>query len=255
MSKRHKIGKRETKITNGRKSCPKCGQEKDTTEFGRDASRSDGRYTYCKDCRRNPNRQDREVLELAEKGLKRCTLCQKTKPFCAYDKDSSKRLGVTSRCKKCKTEERRTAAADWHANRAFIQKIEREGMTKCYRCSEVKPLETFLKNKKFVTGYSRLCLECNNNIRKVYRLHRKKSLRDYTKWEVFEDDEFTCYICEDVLSPDTPANHFKSLSIDHVIPVSRGGLDERDNVRTACLDCNRKKNDMGLEEFLLKIGA
>ena len=48
------------------KVCPKCSTEKCMTEFGRDASRPDGRYTYCKQCRRNPNRKDREVLELAK---------------------------------------------------------------------------------------------------------------------------------------------------------------------------------------------
>ena len=232
------------------KVCPKCSTEKCITEFGRDASRPDGRYTYCKQCRRNPNRKDREVLELAEKGLKVCTLCFKTKPFEAFDRDSTKSLGRTSRCKKCHSEQRKKAAANYHAGKKELRLLEAKGLTKCYKCQEVKYLRQFLKNKNFSTGYCRLCLDCNNKIRAQYRFHRMKSKRDYTRWEVFEDDKFMCYLCEDILSPDTLSPNPKSLSIDHVTPISKGGLDERDNVRTACLDCNRKKNDMLLEDYL-----
>lgn len=196
MSKRQKVGSQ----LSGMKKCPKCGEEKSVSDFGRDASRPDGRYTHCKHCRRNPSRQDREVLELAQKGLKRCTKCLRTKPFCAYEKDITKSLGVSSRCRKCRREA--------------------------------------LKNTKATV------------VRPI-----RKNPRDYTKWEVFEDDNFTCYICEEVLSPDTPHDNPKSLSIDHVVPLSKGGLDERDNVRTACLACNRDKNDMFLDEYLLMIGA
>ena len=193
-----------TKVSEERtKTCPKCGVVKALASFGRDATRIDGRYSYCKQCRRVPNRKDREVLELAAKGLKVCTRCLKTKPFCAFEKDMSKSLGVTSRCKKCKREQRRLTVVDTEPKRP----------------------------------------------------QRSKSSRDYTRWEVFEDDDFTCYICEETLSPDTPPNHPRSLSIDHVLAISRGGKDERDNVRTACLSCNTSKSDMLLEDFLLKIGA
>lgn len=237
------------------KFCPKCQEYKRRDDFGRDASRPDGRYSYCKDCRKNPNRKDRIVLELAAKGLKVCSRCQKTKPFSSFDKDSSKSLGVTSRCKKCHREQRREAAADFHAARGELRSLEANGSSRCYKCKEVKPLCRFLKNKNYSTGYCRLCLDCNNRARAGYRLHRRKSMRDYTRWEVFEDDNFTCYLCEEVLSVDTPANHPASLSIDHVLPLSRGGIDERTNVRTSCLSCNQKKNDSTLEEYLLKLAS
>lgn len=237
------------------KICPKCQEGKELVEFGRDASRLDGRYTYCKKCRRNPNRKDKIVLELASKGLKVCTLCLKVKPFAAFDGDSTKSLGVTSRCKKCHSEARRAKSADWHQKRELVRGLEETGFTKCYRCKTVKPLQLFLRHKNYSTGYCRLCLECNNQIRRVYYFNRKKTGRDYTRWEVFEDDKFACYICEDVLSPDTPPGSRKSLSIDHVVALCRGGIDERTNVRTACLECNQKKNDLSLEEYLIRLAS
>ncbi len=37
---------------------------------------------------------------------------------------------------------------------------------------------------------------------------------------------------------------FEDLTVDHVVPLSRGGLDAWSNVLAACKDCNRKKGNM-----------
>lgn len=234
------------------KRCAKCELYKDLNKFGRDASRPDGRYSYCKECRRKPNRQELIIEELAAKGLKRCSLCHKTKPFNAFESDSSKRLGLSSRCKKCKREQRRKKAEKWHNNANLMQDLYDQGKSKCYKCLDVKPLSSFLKSSRTKQGIFNLCLDCNNKIRREYNRLRSKAGRDYTRWEVFEDDNFTCYICEEILDPSVFSPDPKSLTIDHVIPLCKGGTDERSNVRTACMDCNRKKNDMLLEDFLIK---
>lgn len=235
------------------KTCIKCGLLKPLDDFGRDASRKDGRYTYCKQCRRNPNRQELIIEELAKKGMKSCSLCHKVKPFNAFESDSSKKLGVTSRCKKCKREQRRAKAQKWHQDKKNQEDLYTAGKSKCYKCCQIKPFSSFLKTKKNPRGTFNLCLDCNNQIRREYNRLRSKAGRDYTRWDVFEEDNFTCYICEDVLNPDVFSPDPKSLTIDHVVPICRGGTDERVNVRTACLDCNRKKNDLMLEDYLAKI--
>lgn len=38
------------------------------------------------------------------------------------------------------------------------------------------------------------------------------------------------------------------ISIDHVIPLSKGGSNEMDNLVTACCYCNKKKHDKYLYE-------
>ena len=40
------------------------------------------------------------------------------------------------------------------------------------------------------------------------------------------------------------------LTIDHIIPLSRGGSDEIDNIVPACHSCNSKKHDKTAEEYL-----
>ncbi|WP_412758748.1 HNH endonuclease [Metabacillus fastidiosus] len=37
------------------------------------------------------------------------------------------------------------------------------------------------------------------------------------------------------------------MHVDHVIPVSKGGTDNRNNLVTACQDCNSGKNDTDLK--------
>lgn len=51
---------------------------------------------------------------------------------------------------------------------------------------------------------------------------------------VLHRDSYTCQYCSD-------RRH--DLTIDHIIPRSRGGADTWDNVVAACLRCNVKKGD------------
>lgn len=51
---------------------------------------------------------------------------------------------------------------------------------------------------------------------------------------VFERDSYTCHLCGQ------PVDRAEA-SIDHVVPVSRGGRDDEANLRTAHLSCNIKR--------------
>lgn len=42
----------------------------------------------------------------------------------------------------------------------------------------------------------------------------------------------------------------KDRTVDHVKPISKGGLDIEENIVVACATCNTNKNDYDLEEFL-----
>ena len=40
----------------------------------------------------------------------------------------------------------------------------------------------------------------------------------------------------------------KHLTIDHIIPVSKGGLNTWENLITACVPCNQKKSNKTIQE-------
>ncbi|CAM3738129.1 HNH endonuclease [Hathewaya histolytica] len=53
-----------------------------------------------------------------------------------------------------------------------------------------------------------------------------------------------CFYCKRELT-DT------EITVDHVVPICRGGKTEENNLVISCHSCNSKKGDMTLEEFLL----
>ena len=67
---------------------------------------------------------------------------------------------------------------------------------------------------------------------------------------VFGRDGFRCHLCGQLTGRDLKYPHPRSPSIDHVIPLSKGGTHEMANVRTACLRCNIKKGNRGGGEQL-----
>lgn len=42
----------------------------------------------------------------------------------------------------------------------------------------------------------------------------------------------------------------EDLSVDHIIPQSKGGPDHESNYQTLCMRCNRLKGAKSMEEFL-----
>lgn len=52
-----------------------------------------------------------------------------------------------------------------------------------------------------------------------------------------------CAICTE------PFKSMKEITFDHKTPISKGGLDELDNLQLAHLSCNQEKGTMTDEEF------
>lgn len=67
-------------------------------------------------------------------------------------------------------------------------------------------------------------------------------ISDGIRFDVFERDGFRCVYCG------RGARDGVELQLDHVIPHSRGGSDDPDNLCTACDTCNRGKTDKRLRE-------
>jgi hypothetical protein len=61
--------------------------------------------------------------------------------------------------------------------------------------------------------------------------------------KVFERDSYQCRYCKKQLT------RF-SATLDHIKPVSKDGDNSFDNLITACLDCNSRKNKRLLSDFL-----
>jgi 5-methylcytosine-specific restriction endonuclease McrA len=73
-------------------------------------------------------------------------------------------------------------------------------------------------------------------IRLVRYVHIPHCVVKFSRKNVMVRDQYTCQYCLDNFPP-------SMLTIDHVIPRSRGGATRWENVVTACKSCNTKKSN------------
>lgn len=66
--------------------------------------------------------------------------------------------------------------------------------------------------------------------------NRSRNISHSTIIRVARRDNNTCQICGKILLD-------REIEIDHIIPYSRGGTSNENNLRVTCLDCNRKKGN------------
>lgn len=102
-------------------------------------------------------------------------------------------------------------------------------------------LRRYLANRHVSTTQKTLIsLELANLARKAAKKHHTKrrrtefqEQRDRLALALIERDGYTCAEC----------GAFENLTIDHIVPVSKGGSDDLDNLRFLCRGCNSKKGD------------
>lgn len=89
--------------------------------------------------------------------------------------------------------------------------------------------------------------------------HRRRALRKAASTgvpvrfgEIAERDEWVCGICDKPVDPKTLYPDPMSPSLDHVIPLTKGGAHDPSNVQLAHLVCNTAKGDrLDDERFVL----
>jgi hypothetical protein len=67
--------------------------------------------------------------------------------------------------------------------------------------------------------------------------------------KVAERDGHNCYLCEQKVDMSLPRTSRYGATLDHVIPLSKGGTDTMDNVKLTHWICNIQKSDKSLEEY------
>lgn len=68
----------------------------------------------------------------------------------------------------------------------------------------------------------------------------------FSRRNVFKRDKYTCQYCG--MQPG-----MDELTIDHIVPRSKGGISSWTNCVLACIECNKQKADKALEKCGLKL--
>ena len=91
----------------------------------------------------------------------------------------------------------------------------------------------------------RLSLHLPKTLR-LFNLHRSARTVKFSRFNIIFRDNFECQYCG-------MGGSVKDLTIDHVIPVSRGGQNTWENVVAACGPCNSRKGNKLLREMGVKL--
>jgi predicted nucleic acid-binding Zn ribbon protein len=121
---------------------------------------------------------------------------------------------------------------------------------RCYWCGE-----------QFVSqgwgGLGRFCRpRCMDRAKGAARRVRKRQAerQRYSRHAIFERDGWRCHLCRKSVRRGAVAPHPLAPTIDHLIPLAKGGSDTPANVATAHFLCNSTKSDRGGGEQLALIG-
>jgi len=87
-------------------------------------------------------------------------------------------------------------------------------------------------------------LPCPSVIRLVYMVRRPRPQVRLTRREVFIRDNYTCQYC---------GTRTRELTLDHVVPLHRGGKHTWENLVSACPRCNHRKGGRTLEEAHMRL--
>lgn len=127
------------------------------------------------------------------------------------------------------------------------------GLRVCRYC-EVPFVPTHARHFSCSTRCNRAQHYRENRDRYVSQARERKAhvrhvrVETFTGLEIFERDGWVCGICREPVDAELVAPSLMRRSLDHVIPIARGGLHSRANVQLAHLLCNLRKNDRILEQ-------
>lgn len=237
-------------------TCPDCGESKPNTEFYKDKSKSSGHHPYCKPCAR---------ARSADRYRRRTGAEVPSSRACAYCSTNFKpRTGTHIFCSdKCSTRARRIAE-----NPDYQPRPASWGTMKNFRTgTQMNIIACAICNNMFESNQpmKRTCSdECatqyttrTDTTRSDRRRARLRKVRHETivRKTVYERDRWICGICGEAINPHAKYPDRMSASLDHVIPIIKGGTHTMDNVQAAHWICNVHKGTKDSEEVLDLIPA
>ena len=148
--------------------------------------------------------------------MKRCSACKIKKPFDCFNKDKAQKDGFNNQCKECQS---------------------------------IRGKKYYQENKEKVSKWMRQYRKDNpdkikerNQRRRALKLDQLGYIPDNYLDLLKERDYPDCKYCgTDIID---------NYHIDHIYPISKGGLHDITNLQLICPTCNMSKGNKSEEEFV-----
>jgi 5-methylcytosine-specific restriction endonuclease McrA len=206
------------------KVCTKCGEFKIYAEFYKNKIYKDGYRGQCKECMKQGMKQyNQENKEQIAEYMKQ------------YRQEN--REQISKRMKQYARE-----------NKEHIS----EYMKRYYQENKDQIAEYQQENKEKITEYMKQYRQSEQGREANYKAATKRrsykmkvKFTTYQRKELLDRDNWTCQCCGIKVHDRSTGdwNTHDKANIDHIIPISRGGNSEPNNLQILCRTCNLSKSD------------
>lgn len=198
--------------------CCTCKQIKPLTEFHRNKRKPNRRAIRCKACRREwyKANRDKEIARVSEWA----------------EQNKGERKEYLSRYYEANKERWQTYAeqVDPEVNRERARRWARDN-----------PERMRERTRQWAKDNPEKVRVRSSNRRALERSTRGELTGEVVQ-QMYEDQQGLCAYCEAPL--------FSRYHIEHMTPISRGGVNDWSNVAIACPECNQAKSAKTAEEFM-----
>lgn len=264
------------------KLCPRCKENKELHEF-KINSKTKKHSGQCKKCRKE--RRDELFVKnggklrkpiIIEGNQRSCPHCDQMKVFSDFQHKKGKPQGWCQECRKqCNLEYRRKQGQ----KEKKFSKIE-NGQKLCMYCDKMINISEFSPSKRGFGGVSAYCKRCT--IEKFYKPNKEKYKERTYKYRIEQREKYLaqhrvhqfnrkniikatddgtvteefakeiyateiCYFCKQQIVRE-------ERTMEHLIPLSRGGPHSASNIVMSCKSCNSSKTSKTEEEYYEYIG-
>lgn len=125
---------------------------------------------------------------------------------------------------------------------------------KCPECRKVFTVRVRRDKTYCSTICGKRSAKCDINHRRRVRLRNAGSsakISRVIRSQIYDRDQWTCQICRRKVNPKHKYPHLMSPTLDHIVPVSKGGGHEPINVQLAHWICNSRRRDVGPAQLRL----
>jgi 5-methylcytosine-specific restriction endonuclease McrA len=223
------------------KHCMICGAVKLLGEFYQ--KRPGQLFSWCRIC----HGEKQKRLRAAKKAAcpiptgRVCVRCKRRKPFAEFHRKGNR---WRSECKECRKQEK---AAYTEANRERIHAVD--AAYRAARSEELKRRQREWREanpdryREIHTGWKQRNKDRVNAGTHSRRNRLVENGGHWTaaEWQALKEaQDFRCLMCGQ-REPDV------TLTVDHVVPVSKGGSNDISNLQGLCKPCNSTKHDRILD--------
>ncbi len=228
------------------KVCKACGELKPRTRefFHVHRANPDGFHSECRQCRNKTNKRQK-VMPTARDGYKYCPRCEREFPATLeyFYSDKTRQGGLSSSCRDCARlysreyrenhpEMRGVFQKKWRAANPEKTKELKAASQKRNRAAANERVRQFYKRnpeKRLEGVHARRARILGNGGR--YTTADVEAIR---KAQTDKRGRVRCWVCGKPM----PSN---DQTIDHFVPLSRGGSNDAGNIRLAHMLCNQSK--------------